>query len=117
MKMRKILPLAVLGLGACAHEPIIDRKGVDENAYQRDLAECRAYAAEVDTVGETVKSGAVGAAVGGAVGAILGNGHDARRGVGVGTVAGGGKGLTESERRKQRVMYRCMEGRGYRVLG
>ena len=115
--MKKLLAIAVLGLGACAHEPIVDRKGVDEAAYQRDLAECRTYAAEVDTVGETVKGGAVGAVVGGTVGAILGNGHDAGRGAGIGSVAGGGKGLTRSERRKQRVIYRCMEGRGYRVLG
>jgi len=115
----KTLPLlAAVALAAgCASEPIVDRRGVDENAYQRDLAECRAYAQEVDTVGETLKSGAIGAAVGGVFGAIWGDGDVVERAAGTGAVAGGGQGLTEAERRKEKVMYRCLRGRGYKVLG
>ena len=109
-----LMSLVVTG---CANDPIIDHRGVNEAAYQRDFAECQSYAREVDTVSETIKDGAIGAAVGGAVGAILGDGHDARRGAGVGAVAGGGKGLTKAEQRKERVLYRCLQGRGYKILG
>jgi hypothetical protein len=116
--MKTIPLLAVVTLAAgCASEPIVDQRGVDENAYQRDLAECRAYAAEVDTVGETLKGGAVGAAVGGVFGAIWGDRNMVERGAGTGAVAGGGQGLTEAEGRKEKVMYRCLRGRGYKVLG
>lgn len=113
---RLIFPGALLVIG-CATEPIIDREGINEAAYQQDLAECRDYANEVNTPAETVKGGAIGAAVGTAVGAILGDRHEAGRGAGIGTVAGGGQGLTEAERRKKRILYRCMKGRGYRLLG
>ena len=116
--MRAVLLVFGLGIVAgCAHEPIVDRKGVNEAKYQADLSECRAYAAQVNTAGETAKHGAIGAAVGATIGAIIGNSSDAERGVGVGAVAGGSKSFTAAERRKQRVMYRCMKHRGYRVLG
>ena len=115
--MRMIAIIAATLIAGCASEPIVDRRGVDEAAYQRDLAECRGYASEVDTVGETVKDGAIGAAVGGIFGAIWGDSHTAGQGAGTGAVAGGGKGLTRAERRKEKVMYRCMQGRGYKVLG
>ena len=115
--LKQSLVLVSLALAGCANDPIIDHRGVDEAAYQRDFAECQSYAREVDTVSETVKDGAIGAAVGGAVGAILGDGHNARRGAGVGAVAGGGKGLTKAEHRKERVLYRCLQGRGYKILG
>ena len=119
MFMKKIVVSAVLLLNVmgCAHEPIVDRKGVDEAAYQSDLVECRALAEAVDTPSAALEGGVVGAAIGGAVGAILGNSHDAGRGAGLGSIAGGGKGLTSAERRRQEVLYRCLKGRGYRVLG
>lgn len=115
--MKKYGIALMLLLGGCAHEPIVDRKGIDEAAYQQDLAECRAYADEVDTPAETVKGGAVGATVGGIFGAILGDSGTAGRGAGLGGIAGGGEGLSEAERRKERILYRCLKGRGYRVLG
>jgi uncharacterized protein YcfJ len=113
-----ILPACLLGLlSACAHEPIVDRHGVDEDLYHQDLAECRAYAEEADTLGETTKRAAVGAAIGTTVGAIIGNHHTAERGAGVGAVAGGTRGFRDAEHRKEHVLYRCMEKRGYEVLG
>ena len=102
---------------ACAHEPIIDRRGIDEARYEQDLAECRAYAEEVNTAEETAKGGAVGAAVGGVLGAVIGDRGTAGRGAGIGATTGGTRGFSEAEQRKQRVLYRCMAGRGYRVLG
>jgi outer membrane lipoprotein SlyB len=108
------LPLLLMG---CANEPIVDRRGVDEQEYQDDLAECRSYAYQVDTAGETAKAGAIGIAVGASVGAILGDSHDAERGAGVGALAGGTKGFRRAEQRKEKVLYRCMKSRGYRVFG
>jgi uncharacterized protein YcfJ len=117
--MNKAIHLFVfmIVIAGCANEPIVDRRGVDESKYQQDLAECRSYASQVDTPGETAKSGAIGAAVGVAVGAIVGNSHDAKRGAGIGAVAGGGRGLNKAEHRKEKIMFRCLQGRGYRVLG
>lgn len=117
--MKRFISMMAAGLVlvGCAHEPIVDRRGVDEARYQADLAECRAYSEQVNTAGETAKHGAAGAAIGTAVGAIVGNSDTAGRGAGVGAVAGGSKGFTRAEQRKQRVMYRCMEKRGYHVLG
>lgn len=108
------LPLLLMG---CANEPIVDRRGVDEAQYQGDLAECRSYAHQVDTAGETAKAGAVGVAIGASVGAILGNSQDAEKGAGVGAVAGGTKGFRKAENRKEKVFYRCMKSRGYRIFG
>ena len=95
---------------------IIDTKGVDMAAYQGDLGDCQAYADEVP-VGEKVATGAVaGAVVGGVVGAVVGDSRTAERIAGVGAVSGalkgGGKGLSE----RDRVIKRCLQGRGYRVL-
>lgn len=108
------LPLLLMG---CANEPIVDRRGVNEAQYQDDLAECRSYASQVDTAGETAKAGAIGVAVGASVGAILGDSHDAEKGAGVGAVAGGAKGFRKAEHRKEKVLHRCMESRGYTVFG
>ncbi len=108
---------ATLLLFGCASDPIVDRRGVDEVQYQADLSACRNYAAEVDTAGETAKSGAIGAAIGASIGAIIGNSRDVEQGAGVGAVAGGAKGFSRAERRKQKVMYRCLKSRGYNVLG
>jgi len=117
--MNKAIHLFVffIVMAGCASEPIVDRRGVDESKYQRDLADCRSYASQVDTAGETAKSGAIGAAVGVAVGAIVGNSHDAKRGAGIGAVAGGSRGFNKAEHRKEKIMFRCLQGRGYRVLG
>ena len=109
--------LSVSLLAGCASDPIIDRKGVDEARYQADLAECRTYANEVNTAAETGKYGAVGAAIGGSLGAIIGNSRDAERGAGIGAVTGGTKGFGRAEDRKERIVYRCLQHRGYKVLG
>ena len=108
------LPLFLMG---CANEPIVDRRGVDEEDYQDDLAECRSYAYQVDTPGETAKAGAIGVAIGATVGAIVGDSHDAEKGAGIGAVVGGSKGFRKAEDRKEKVLYRCMKSRGYRVFG
>ena len=116
--IRKVMSISLpLLLMSCASEPIVDRRGVDEAQYQGDLAECRSYAYQVDTAGETGKSASIGVAIGASVGALLGNSHDAEQGAGVGAVAGGAKGFRKAERRKKKVLYRCLKSRGYHVFG
>ena len=106
----------LMAIGACAHKPIVDMKGVDPQQYQLDLAECDAYADEV-RVGQKAGAGAVGgAAVWGAIGAIFGNSSDAARGAGSGAVYGGARGTEEGVREKHQVVSNCLRYRGYAVL-
>jgi len=114
------LPLLAIPLllAACTttDEIIIDRQGVDAAAYDRDLAECEEYAAEVKTGEKGARGAASGAVVGGAVGAIFGGGDGAARGAGAGAVTGGARGVSEGARDEVQVVKRCLRGRGYKVL-
>jgi len=114
--MKNLIPLFIL-IAGCANDPIVDRGGHNEVEYKKDLAECRTYADEVSTLGEAAEHGAIGAVVGGVFGAVLGNGNAAQRGVGAGAVSGGTSGAVGAETRKERILYRCLKGRGYKVLG
>ncbi len=114
--MKKLL-VGLLVLAGCANEPIVDTKGVNPAQYQQDLAECREYAARVDTGTAAATGAAVGAAVGGVLGAVIGDSDDAQRGAGVGAVSGGTNAALSAEERKRRVLYNCLRQRGYKVLG
>lgn len=117
--MKAALPLILLlSLAACTttDEIIIDEKGVDMVAYDKDLAECREYSQGVKTGEKAARGAASGAVVGGAIGAILDGGSGAARGAGVGAVSGGARGASEGERDEVQVVKRCLRGRGYRVL-
>lgn len=107
--------LAVLSIAGCAAQPdpIIDTKGVDMAAYRRDLAECRQYANEVPMAAGAAKGAAAGGAYGAAVGSINGR---AAEGAGTGAISGAAYSMLEADREKQRVVKRCVAGRGYRVL-
>lgn len=109
--------LPILWLGGCASRaPIVDQKGVDQAAYQRDLAECQGYADQV-AVGKQAGAGALGgAAVGAALGAILGNSDTVERAAGSGAVVGGARGAVAGTRERSQVVKNCLRGRGYRVL-
>ena len=101
-------------LAACAsHKPIVDTKGVNMALYEKDLAECTELAEQVDSGQQVAKSAAVGAAVGAAIGAIFGNAGD---GAATGAVDGGTSGGLNADHEKDRVLKRCLIGRGYRVL-
>ena len=114
--MKKTLACLLL-LAGCANEPIVDMRGVDQAQYEKDLAECETYAAQVHTGGEAAKHAAVGAVVGGAIGAIIGDSQTAERGAGVGGLTGATKGASKAEQRKEQVVFNCLRGRGYKVLG
>ena len=114
----KFLASAVLILliSACAHQPIIDRKGVNMVQYQQDLQECRAYADEVALGQKAVGGAAAGAVVGAAIGAAVGNSNTAKRAAGAGAVAGASKGTARGAREKRQVINNCLRNRGYAVL-
>jgi hypothetical protein len=113
--MRRTLQICVaLVAGCAAHpDPIIDTKGVNMAAYQRDLAECQSYAGQVQVAAGVAKGSAAGAAYGAAIGAIRG---DIGEAAGVGAVSGGAWSGLEADREKQQIVKRCLRGRGYRVL-
>lgn len=117
MNIFKILGLTAAGLmlsGCAAHpDPIIDKKGVDEEVFAQDWSDCEAYSEEVVIAKGVGKGAATGAVVGGVAGAI---GGDAGEGAAYGGLYGGTRSGLDADREKQQVFKRCMRGRGYRVL-
>lgn len=120
MAAPKILTLLILipGLLACTsnRDPIIDPKGVNMMAFEQDLLECRALGENAHTVADTVTSAAGGAAAGGLIGAAIGNSDTAKRGAGAGAVLGGMRAYQRNTSEAERIVRRCLMGRGYRVL-
>ena len=113
--VRPALCLVALAVTACAAQPdpIIDTKGVDMAAYRRDLAECRAYSAQVPMATGAAKGAVAGGAYGAAVGSIHGQ---ATEGAGTGAISGAAWSMLDADREKQQVVKRCVAGRGYHVL-
>jgi outer membrane lipoprotein SlyB len=113
--MRTMLMIAsALAAGCSAHpDPIVDTKGVNMAAYERDLAECKQYGAQIQPAQGVAKGAVAGAAVGAAIGAI---GHDVGQGAAVGAVSGGASSAVKADEDRQNVVKRCMRGRGYKVL-
>jgi Glycine-zipper domain len=133
-----VVVILALCAAACSSDPIVDMKGVDEERYEQDLAECRQYADQVDVArsagGGALLGAAGGAAVGAVVGAITGRpGTGAAVGAvvgaitgrpGTGAAVGGGAGGTSGlfaggasgANKKERIVRNCLRGRGYSVL-
>jgi outer membrane lipoprotein SlyB len=115
MKRLSLLFVAALFAAGCAAhpDPIVDMKGVDEEALARDWAECESYTEEVALEKGIAKGSATGAAVGAAAGAIYG---DAGHGAASGALWGGTKSGLRADNDRQMIFKRCLRGRGYRVL-
>ena len=96
--------------------PIIDTKGVNLTRYESDRTECQAYADEVQIAQKAAAGSVSGAVIGGLLGAVWGNSNTAQRSAGVGAVGGGTRGVVQGVRERDRVIKRCLMGRGYRVL-
>ncbi len=118
--MKKLLVFtlftALLAMSGCARhrDVIIDPQGVDMAMYQRDLAECREIARQVDSkVGERAVGGAI---VGAIAGSIVGDHHTAETGAKLGALSGAVRGGRATRRERLRVIKNCMRGRGYHVL-
>lgn len=119
MRIPLLFVTSLLVLASCRatdDRPIVDMQGVNLTQYNADLAECRAYADEVEAGREVVQGAVAGAVVGGAIGAAVGNSNTAQRGAGAGAVAGAARGAGDSVRERERVVRNCLLGRGYRVL-
>ena len=123
MKFKTLAAVMLFTLTACSsieditgNTPIIDTQGVNLSRYEGDLAECRTYADEVQIAQKAAAGSVSGAVIGGLLGAVWGNSNTAQRGAGVGAVSGGAKGVIGGVRERDRVIKRCLMGRGYRVL-
>lgn len=112
-------------LGGCAqsYQPIVDTRHGDTARYQQDLFECRQYAEQVSPAEDALVGGAGGAAAGAALGAISGallGGFGAGEGAAFGAAAGGllgvGGGAISGVNQQQKVIDRCLAGRGWNVL-
>jgi outer membrane lipoprotein SlyB len=120
MRTFALLGLMLLAAG-CSSDPIVDMKGVDQERYRQDLAECRQYVDQVDTArsagGGALLGAAGGAAVGAVIGAITGSpGTGAAVGAGGGGTSGLFAGGASGERKKERIVRNCLRERGYPVL-
>jgi outer membrane lipoprotein SlyB len=117
----RVAAILALCTAACSSDPIVDMKGVDQERYSQDLAECRQYADQVDVArsagGGALLGAAGGAAVGAVVGAITGSpGTGAAVGGGAGGTSGLFAGGASGVNKEQRVVRNCLRGRGYHVL-
>ena len=105
------------GFGA-GYTPVVDMKDVDPAKYHQDVAECRAYAAQVDAGTNTAAGAVAGAVLLTALSAAAGNrGYWNRRYAAGGAIAGGAGAAPGSMQKQQSIIMRCMVGRGYNVLG
>ena len=122
--MKKVMFASALALtvtGCAVHEtyqPVVDRQA-DFNAakYQKDLGECRRYAAQVNPQNEAVTGAILGALVTAAsVALTLDTGDYLARSAGVGAAAGAFQGAAGAANTQRAVIQRCLNGRGYSVL-
>jgi outer membrane lipoprotein SlyB len=114
MKPLNIIAVVALAAAGCAdYQPIVDTRGVDPINYRADLADCQAYAGQVNPA-----AGAAGGAVAGALlGVLLGRiVNDSNSGMKLGALMGGSAGAGEAARSQQEIVKNCMRGRGYSVL-
>jgi len=122
--VNKLFPLslfvviAALGCAGANVRPLVDMKGVNDAAYEKDLQECQAYAKEQSGMGETAAKGAgAGAIVGGLLGLVTGsNTTGIVQAAGAGAVIGAAGGAFTGNQSQEAVVKRCLSGRGYKVL-
>lgn len=103
-------------LDKAVDQVIVDTQRLDLKEYQKDLSECDALAQQVDITKRTVGGAIGGAIAGGVVGAIIGNSDTVQEVGGTAGVVGGVKGNIHARKEQQKVIKRCLQGRGYRVL-
>ena len=123
MRTSLLTLLCLLAVTACSsiedltgNNPIIDSQGVNLAQYNADLRQCEAYAEQV-AIAQKAGAGAVsGAVVGGVFGAVVGNSDTAKKGAGIGAVGGGARCLGQGIHEQERVIKRCLIGRGYSIL-
>lgn len=119
---RRIFVTAMVGVlvTACAttpsYRPVVDMQGVDANAFEQDLAQCKTYANQVSP-GQSAATGAVvGTAFGALLGAAVGGRANAGLGARLGAAEGLGVGAASGVASQFDIVKNCLRGRGYRVL-
>jgi len=110
--------IAALGCAGANVRPLVDMKGVNDAAYEKDLQDCQTYAKEQSGMGETAAKGAgAGAIVGGLLGLVTGgNTTGIVQAAGAGAVIGAAGGAFTGNQGQEAVVKRCLSGRGYKVL-
>ncbi|WP_170763518.1 glycine zipper family protein [Ruegeria lacuscaerulensis] len=117
--MKKLMCIALLGLGACTQYPMQKPLAVDgtRNAnFLSDEAECRALAVNYHS-GKRGMETAFGAIDGAVTGAMIGDRYDAMGGAIAGGVLGSVKGQYEDDLVRRQALVNCMLGRGHQVIG
>lgn len=117
--------MAIVAITGCAtpvettYTPIVDMKGVDYSAFNKDLDECRQYATQTWNAQQGAVGGAIaGALLGAAIGAVFGlRGQSLAQVSGASAITGGAAGAGTQYRNQTDIVKNCMVGRGYRVLG
>lgn len=115
------LGVAVVLSGCAVHQtyhPVIDRQAnYDAVKYQKDLRQCRQYAAKVNPQSEAIAGAIAGALVTAATVALtMDTGDYLGRSAGVGAFAGALGGAGKAANTQRSVIQRCLSGRGYSVL-
>ena len=116
--LSSIVVAITVGCAGANVRPLVDMKGVNEAAYEKDLSECQAYAQQQSGMGETAAKGAgAGAVVGGLLGLVTGgNKTGIAQAAGAGAVVGAAGGAFTGNQAQEAVVKRCWSGRGYKVL-
>ena len=134
--LRSLLPIALLGLGACATVPtgpavmVLPGTGKNFDQFRFDDGVCRQFAYD-QVAGVTpsraaddsgVRSAAAGTLLGAAAGAAIDGSSGAAVGAGVGLLFGGLAGAGAAERSAYGAQYRydvayqqCMYAKGHRI--
>ncbi len=125
-----LLAASSLALSGCANSganavPIIDAPNSAQ--LQTDLAQCQQLASQRavfdnNTLGTAVAGAGFGALIGSSFGgrrafSNRGRGENALAGALAGAAAGTGVGVLQGQNAQADIVYRCMRGRGYRILG
>ena len=107
---------ATTGDGLPSTRVITDTQAVDMAQYNKDMYECRQYAAQVNAGADALGGLIVGAIVGAAIGAAIGNSDTAQKGAGFGAIDGAAEGASGALSEQDQVIKNCLLGRGYKVL-
>ena len=117
------LSLTACATGGANTVPIIDAPNSPK--LQADLAQCQQLAGQKQVLdGNSLAPIAIGTGIGALAGLSSGNrygrggnGDDVLVGALIGGVAGTGVAAFQGQNAQADIVYRCMAGRGYRILG
>jgi outer membrane lipoprotein SlyB len=119
LRILAIIPF--LAVTACSYAPVVDKDGVNEAKYEKDLAACQSIADKADTTsgaaGQAATNTLVGTAIGALAGAITGNTRvGAIGGAAGGVTTGITQGYQQSAQMSAEIVKKCLTKRGYSVL-